>query len=598
MDKRTSMAIVIMLGLTIVWSMVSKKDSPTATETSAVDDVIETVAQQTIAPQTTQQTSAVAENTTKPGLDFEPALNSSGPHGFIAGSGSPVVVETSLYKITIDPVGATVSSWVGKEFKGANGDKNVELVPDLAAKESDLIKFENGTLSLAKAGFVTSSPSQVVINNKQQIRFEAETNSGIVIGKTFTFNPDSYDYDISYDVNRSTPDVNSELSIQLGEPVSAVIGWYRGIASTEEAVKTMAARSMHSFRSFAMVGEELVFRKRKDLDSGNTDAFGTWRGSVRFAGVQNKYFMTTAFIPNSLAEAHEGIIKLGGDFEAGQQSFSVELPLRENHPASISFYHGPSKFNTLAQYNCSLEKAVNLGWKWVQPISTLMLHVMNWIHKFIPNYGWVIVVISILSKLVFFPLTSRGTKSMKNMQESQARLKPKMDALKKKCGNDSKRYNQEMMQLYKEEGVNPMAGMAGCLPMLIQMPVFIALYQVLYNMVDLRFTPFIGWITDLSQPDALFALPFTLPLIGSSFNLLPLLMALATYYQTKLTPQAGAQGGQMAAMQNIMPIMMLFFLYNMPSGLVIYWTINTVMTALQTWWVGRKPSAPEGVATT
>ncbi|MBT4291572.1 hypothetical protein HOD41_02680, partial [bacterium] len=114
----------------------------------------------------------------------------------------------------------------------------------------------------------------------------------------------------------------------------------------------------------------------------------------------------------------------------------------------------------------------------------------------------------------------------------------------------------------------------------------------------LRFTPFVGWISDLSQPDALFALPFTLPLIGSNFNLLPILMALATFYQTKLTPQTGAQGGQMAAMQNIMPIMMLFFLYNMPSGLVIYWTINTVMTALQTWWVGRKPSAPEGVATT
>lgn len=594
MDKRTTMAIVIMLGLTIVWSMVSKEDTPTTIENISVDDVIETVSQQTAA----QQTNVATESTTKPGLDFEPTLNSAGPHGFIAGSGSTVVVETPLYKITIDPVGATVSSWVGKEFKGVNGDGNVELVPDFTAKEGDLIKFENGTLSLAQAGFVTASPAKVVIDNKQQIRFEAETNSGILIGKTFTFNPVSYDYDVSYDVNRSTPDVNSELSIQLGEPVSAVIGWYRGIASTEEAVKTMASRSMHSYRSFAMVGQELSFLKRKDLDSGNTDAFGSWRGSVRFAGLQNKYFMTTAFIPNSLTDVNEGVIKLGGDYEAGQQSFSVELPLRDTHPASISFYHGPSEFNTLAQYNCSLEKAVNLGWKWVQPISTLTLHVMNWIHKYVPNYGWVIVIISILSKLVFFPLTSKGTKSMKKMQESQARLKPKMDALKKKCGSDSKRYNQEMMLLYKEEGVNPMAGMAGCLPMLIQMPVFIALYQVLYNMVDLRFTPFIGWITDLSQPDALFALPFTLPLIGSSFNLLPILMALATYYQTKLTPQTGPQGGQMAAMQNIMPIMMLFFLYNMPSGLVIYWTINTVMTALQTWWVGRKTSAPEGVATT
>ncbi len=136
--------------------------------------------------------------------------------------------------------------------------------------------------------------------------------------------------------------------------------------------------------------------------------------------------------------------------------------------------------------------------------------------------------------------------------------------------------------MYKEEGVNPMAGMAGCMPMLIQMPVFLALYQVLYNMVDLRMAPWVLWINDLSQPDALFMLPFSLPLIGSYFNLLPLIMAAATWFQSKMTPQSG-MGGQMASMTTIMPIMMLFFLYNMPSGLVIYWTINTAVTAFQSW---------------
>jgi YidC/Oxa1 family membrane protein insertase len=587
MDRRTSLAIVIMLGLTLVWSVVSKKDAPPQ-EFDSVEQVVDSVAVEKAAQQ--QEISESAQL-------IETPAETTNTEGFISGGGHTVVVETDFFEITIDPVGATVTSWIGKQFKGANGQGNVELVPDFKAVNGDMIKFENGNIKLADAPFTTNSQSQVIVTRKaEKVIFTATTSSGIEIVKTFTFSPGQYDYAVSYEVDRATPDLNSELSIQLGEPVSAVIGWYRGIASTEEAVKTMAARSMHSFRSFAMVGQELNFRMKKDLDSGNDKAFGSWRGSVRFAGLQNKYFMISAFIPESITETYEGRIKLGGNSEASQQSFSIELPLRENQPTSVSFYSGPSDFNVLSQYNCTLEKAVNLGWKWVQPISTLMLHVMNWLHKFIPNYGWVIVAISILSKLVFFPLTNKGTRSMKNMQESQAKLKPKMDALKKKCGKDSQKYNQEMMKLYKEEGVNPMAGMAGCLPMLIQMPVFIALYQVLYNMVDLRYTPFIGWITDLSQPDALFALPFTLPLIGSNFNLLPILMALATFYQTKLTPQTGAQG-QMAAMQNIMPIMMLFFLYNMPSGLVIYWTINTVMTAMQTWFVGRNPSAPEGELT-
>lgn len=388
------------------------------------------------------------------------------------------------------------------------------------------------------------------------------------------------------------------LDTALGDPVSVRYAWNQGIAVTEHHVKAMMRRSMGG-RSFAMVGEELEFRNQMNLGKDNGKGEGAYRGTVRFAGLQSKYFTILGFVPQNLDEPGrvvEGRIRLGGDAETGHQSWEIELPLRGNDrvaSSGLSYYVGPTDYYRLRKLGNHMERTVNLGWKLIQPISELVLKLMNWLHGFIPNYGLVIIIISILSKLVFYPLTARGTRSMKKMQESQARLKPKLDALKKKWSGDAQRLNQETMKLYKEEGVNPMAGMAGCLPMLIQMPIFLALYQVLYNMVDLRMAHWIFWIDDLSQPDALFTLPFSIPLMGSLVNLLPLVMAVATWYQSKLTPQSGA-GGQMAAMTTLMPIMMLFFLYNMPSGLVIYWTINTAMTAFQSWQVNRTMPAPGG----
>jgi YidC/Oxa1 family membrane protein insertase len=168
-------------------------------------------------------------------------------------------------------------------------------------------------------------------------------------------------------------------------------------------------------------------------------------------------------------------------------------------------------------------------------------------------------------------------------------LQPKIKALQEKYKDDREKQSQAMMKLYKEEKINPMAG---CLPLLIQMPVFVALYQALMHTIALRQKPFILWIDDLSQPDALFEMPFSLPFLGSEFNLLPLLMAASMWVQTKMSP-TGTAGGQMAVMNSILPVMMLFFFYQMPSGLVIYWLVNTLMTIYQTWRI-HQTTAPQG----
>ncbi len=182
--------------------------------------------------------------------------------------------------------------------------------------------------------------------------------------------------------------------------------------------------------------------------------------------------------------------------------------------ARLSFYLGPTQYDLLKSYKVGLEKSVDLGWKIFHPLAALTLGFMNWLYRWLPNYGLIIILLSVLTKVAFYPLTVSSTRSMKRMQEVQ----PKMKALQEKYKGNQEKLSQEMMKLYKEEKINPMGG---CLPMLLQMPVFVALYQVLRGDIALRQAPFVGWINDLGQPDALFHLPFGLPFFGNEFNLLP-----------------------------------------------------------------------------
>jgi YidC/Oxa1 family membrane protein insertase len=295
--------------------------------------------------------------------------------------------------------------------------------------------------------------------------------------------------------------------------------------------------------------------------------------------VQNKYFLIAGFVADGRERPVAGMAHLDGAPERGQQSWWVERPLTLRPSAAgarLSFYLGPAQYDLLKSYKVGLEKSVDLGWKIFHPLAALTLGFMNWLYRWLPNYGLIIILLSVLTKVAFYPLTVSSTRSMKRMQEVQ----PKMKALQEKYKGNQEKLSQEMMKLYKEEKINPMGG---CLPMLLQMPVFVALYQVLRGDIALRQAPFVAWINDLGQPDALFRLPFGLPFFGNEFNLLPILMAASTYWQVKITPSAPAGGASMAMMNKLMPVMMLVFFYSFPSGLVLYWLVNNLLTIYQTW---------------
>ena len=250
---------------------------------------------------------------------------------------------------------------------------------------------------------------------------------------------------------------------------------------------------------------------------------------------------------------------------------------------SIRVYMGPLDYKRLKAFGIGLEENIEMGWRLIRPVSWVVLWSMTWMYKYIPNYGVVILIISVLTKVLFYRLTHKSFKSMKDMQM----LQPKMQALKEKYKEDKQKLSQETMKLYKEAGVNPLGG---CLPLLLQMPVFIALFNVLRYTIEVRGAHFAAWITDLSQQDVLFKLPFSLPLIGDNFSLLPILMGASMFFQTKIggsitpgSPNTATPPG----FQTMLPIVFTFLFYKMPSGLVLYWIVNTGLSIAQQYYINK-----------
>ena len=498
-----------------------------------------------------------------------------------AGGPAVVTVTTPLYRARIDTRGGVVSGWELLEHKSWKGGP-LQMVPQGVEGGADKVVFRAAELDLSTFPYAADQGdiSLAAGSGKRTLTLRGTTRGGLEVRKIFTFDPASYGVTVDLELGGDGVAV-ANLLAQTGSPDAVRFGWNRGIALVERQEKQ--ERGM--LRSFAGIGEDLHLRKREDLKKDVAKVEGQWRGSVRYAGLQDRYFMIAGIVPTEQGGPVEGTVRLGGDKDRLAQSWALDLPARRIDgglaAARLGLYIGPQQADLLSVYGQGLENAMELGWKWVRPLSKLVLWGMDLLYKVIPNYGLVIIFFSIVTKLMFYPLTQTSTKSMKKMQE----LQPKLKALQEKYKNDKEKLNQATLKLYQEEKVNPLSG---CWPLLVQSPVFIALYQALSHMVSLRGQPFFGWIRDLSQPDMLMMAPFGLPV---DLNVLPFLMGIAMYFQTKFTPTTG--GGQMAMLNTLMPVMMIFIFYNMPSGLVLYWFVQNVLQAYQSWRI-MKTTAPGG----
>ena len=245
----------------------------------------------------------------------------------------------------------------------------------------------------------------------------------------------------------------------------------------------------------------------------------------------------------------------------------------------------PRTLDILKAQGSKLEEVINFGWFILPSIKSAwlakpFLYALKFFYKYIHNYGVAIIIITVILKTLFYPLTNTSYKSMKEMQK----LQPKMEALKEKYKNDRDAMNKAVMELYKTHKVNPMGG---CLPMVVQIPVFFALYKALMFSIELRHAPFMLWINDLSAPDALFGvIPHGLPFFGGfPIGPLPLLMGVTMLIQQKMTPSN--MDPAQAKMMMALPFVFTFMFLNFPSGLVLYWLVNNILTIAQQTYINR-----------
>jgi len=302
------------------------------------------------------------------------------------------------------------------------------------------------------------------------------------------------------------------------------------------------------------------------------------KSGVQWAGLDLRYFAGLV-IPNEPEATGVEFLPLdAGKLAAASLSTRVpRLAPGERFTHEYLVFFGPKEPPLLSRLGHGLSLSISQGWSWVAPLTAFFGWALHMVHGVIPNYGLAIIALTILVRLVTWPIVARQMKSSERMRE----LMPQIKELQEKYKDDRQKQSEETFKLYRETGVNPLGG---CLPMILQLPVFIGLFYALQSSIDLRHAPFVFWINDLSAPATLFTLPGT----DWPIRVLPVLMAASMYGQQKMMPQTGMDPAQARMMLIMMPGMMLLISYTFPSGLVLYWLVSNLLGIGHQLWVRRK----------
>ncbi|MBS1271186.1 MAG: Membrane protein insertase YidC [Candidatus Marinimicrobia bacterium] len=587
MDRNTVVAFVLILLVMVLmpfyWDMISPPQPEGRQQTTQVD---------TAKKETSQQDTIRRQSITEPTGSSEKAAEESSPERAKEpttdlaqlGRADTVVIETADYWMTIsNRGGGTFQSIKLKKYPGPNGEPYAELIPDRGPRhvlKFSSVGFEGDTVDYSANLFdltVENSidfPDTLEISRPTDLRFVYKTSGGGTIIRKMTFYPDKYHVGLTITL-RHFRDIIANRRYNLT--------WDKGIAITENN----AQDDLQYSKAYSLLGDELVDIDAAKAKKGEPE-IESMEGTTKWISVRNKYFASiiTPVSRNAMGMRLVGTKEKHGELELENYQASITMPYSENAAQEDSFfvYIGPLDYDVLQDYDRDFQRMMNFGWKVIRPISKSVLWAFTQIHKFIPNYGLVLILFGIVVKILVFPLTKKSYVSMKEMQN----LQPQIKELREKYKDDSQKLNQEMMKIYKERGVNPMGG---CLPMLVQMPLLYALFIVFRTTIELRGAEFIWWIKDLSQPDTIFSLPFSIPLYGANVNVLPIIMGLTMIFQQRMT--SGASTQQQKMMMWLMPAIFLLIFNNFPSGLNLYYALFNIMTIIQQKWFIDLPSAPE-----
>lgn len=534
-------SFVILLGYQYFFVGFATPPAPTVTTTEqkpeAAADNAAVIPAQITTPQPAQQ--AIAE----PPVASRPARE--------------ITVDSELYTAVLTESGGAIRSFVLKEhtetIKADSAGKELVMT---TPEQGFPLKFSWG--SAIAADLLYESDKQEVSfgeDGKARLTMKAQAGNGLEIERIFSFDHKKYLIDLTVKVTNT-----SSQPLQGIPQLHQVSSPFEGPNATSQFLFSGPATFMNG---------ALQEIKSKEFAEGAM----TLPGKMDWAGYEGNYFLT-AILPIGDAGANLTIqgtealtaMQVAGNLDTLQPGMAKEY--------SYHIFYGPKKLNLLKEIGFNLDKAVNFGWFDVVAKPTLWL--LNFFHSFTRNYGIAIILVTVLFKAIFWPITQKGMKSMKNMQK----LQPKMVKIKEKYKGDPARMNQEVMSLYKTYKVNPLGG---CLPMVLQIPVFFALYKVLLQCIELRHAPFMLWITDLSAPDRLW-IGIDLPYLGG-IPVLTLLMGASMFFQQKLTPTTADP--TQAKIMMFLPVIFTFMFLNFASGLVLYWFVNNLLAILQQYLINR-----------
>ena len=544
--RRLILFVIFSFSIMMLWDAWQRKDAPPITQTATIPS-----AQISAEP---INTSAVHETTSAENGQF------SLVHG------QRIKVTTDLYEAEIDTNGGDLRRLVlNKHFAANEKEGNFVLMDDGANGMTYVVQtgLMGASLPNHKSQFTSSASSYKMADGaeSQEVRLSWVGDGGVGVDKIYTFHRGSYVIDVNYQINN-------------GSAAAIAPSAYYQIVHDDKS--NQGSKMMPTFTGGAYFTDETKYKKIKFTDMAKENLSKTskdgWIGLVQhyFAGAWILKAGTSRELYTK--QLSENI------FAVGAVSPIASIGVGSKAELSAQLFAGPQTKDDLNAAAKGLEYTVDYGWLTI--IAKPLFWLLSKIHGFVGNWGVAIILLTLLIKAAFFRLSAASYRSMAQMRE----LAPRLQRMKEKFGDDKQKLQQAMMEMYKVEKINPLAG---CLPILMQMPVFIALYWMLSAVVEMRHAPFFGWIQDLSAPDTFFGtIPAVVPLLGGMpIGLMPLLMGATMIIQTSLNP--APTDPVQAQVMKVMPIVFSIFFFFFPAGLVLYWLVNNILSIAQQWYINK-----------
>ncbi len=471
-----------------------------------------------------------------------------------------VTVDTDLFTASLTENGGAIKSFVLKDYKEtiASNSPGMQLVK-VDGSQGFPMQFSWGSVAPVNTFYESEGTELKFQGNTGNVRMAGRGN-GLEIVKNYTFSKDSY---------------LVELNVSVKNISSSVLQGAAALHQSNMPFRKNKTKSRYNFSGPAYYMNQSLEEMKADLYK---EGPATVNGEMDWVGYEGTYFIS-AILPQKESARTMTVQSLGEDGIKMRINSELDtLQPGEEKVYTYKLFLGPKKLDVLKSIGSNLDKAVNFGW--FDVIAQPTLYLLNFFHGIFKNYGIAIILVTVIFKAVFWPITQKGLKSMKNMQK----LQPKMAKLKAKYKDDPAKMNQEVMNLYKTYKVNPLGG---CLPMVLQIPVFFALYKVLLMCIELRHAPFMLWITDLSAPDRL-PIGVDIPYVGG-IPVLTLLMGASMFLQQKMTPTTADP--TQAKIMMFLPVLFTFMFVNFASGLVLYWFVNNLLAIFQQQMINRQKKA-------